>query len=49
MRTLAPSATVPASGVVSPATSFKSVLLPAPFTPMTHHRSRRRIRKSNPS
>ena len=41
--------TAPASGASAPATSFSSVDLPAPFAPITHQRSRRRIRRSRPS
>jgi predicted MFS family arabinose efflux permease len=36
-------------GLGAPATSFSSVDLPAPLTPMTHQRSLRRIWKSSPS
>ena len=47
--TLAPSTTFPSSAVDSPATSFSSVDLPAPLTPMTHHLSLRRTSRSSPS
>ena len=40
---LAPSLTTPSSGGNTPATIFRSVDLPAPFFPITHQRSPRRM------
>ena len=47
--TLGPSRARPRSGSISPTMSFSSVDLPAPFTPITHQRSLRRIIRSTSS